>query len=196
METYEEDPVEAYKAEFKRKRWEEEQAAKARRIEYERQAHRIARYCAFPIVIFAFILLLDKYLPRDTYSEVAELGWQERGAGKHPALYSYMQTKSFVFVVPHQAHLDYPYYDQNKPLIKIKTTPIFSIPVHASYTLGEYFYSFELTDNIHALFIPLTWILFISALFTSIAREYNKLTYSLAFLPLLLLALVILKLIQ
>jgi hypothetical protein len=197
MEVYEEeDPVEAYKREFQRKRWEAARVAKARRIKAERWGQRMGRYCAFPILIFAFILLLDKYLPGPIYYEIAQVGWQERGAGKHPPLYSYMQTKSFIFVVPHQAHLDYPYYDEDKPVLKINTTPIFNIPVHASYGLGEYVYSFELPDNIHMMFIPLTWMLFISALYTSLARKYSKLNYGLACLPLLLLAFALLKLWQ
>ncbi len=194
MDVHEEDPVEAYKREFQRKRWEKEQAAKARRLRGEQQAHRIARFLTFPIAVFAIILLLDKYLPRDVYHEVAELGWQERGSGKHPELYSYMQTKSFTFVVPHEAHLDYPYYDANKPVITIKVTPIFKIPLQASFTLSEYFYSFDLTDNIHMLIIPLTWLLFVSSMFTILMKEYSKLSYSLCFLPMLLLAFTLLKL--
>jgi hypothetical protein len=191
---YEEDPVEAYKREFKRKRWESEQAAKAIMIEWQRQVHRFSRYCAFPIVAFACILLLDKYLPAITYNEVAELGWQERGAGRrNPRLYSYMQTESFVFGVPYEAHLNYPYYEEEKPVMKIEATRIFNIPVHASFTFGDDSYSFILPDNIHMYFIPLSWMLLASALFTILVRKYSKLTYSISFLPLLLLAWVILK---
>jgi hypothetical protein len=194
MDGYEEDPVELYNREFQRKRWEAAQVAKTRKIKRERLAHRFARYCSFPIIIFAFILLLDKYLPTNIHNEVAELGWQARGSGKHPILYSYMQTKSFTFVVPHKAHLDYPYYDESKPILKIEVTPIFNVPIHASYTLGDYLYSFVLPDNIHTIFIPLSWLLFISAAFTILAKNYSRITYSLVFLPILLLALVLLKL--
>jgi hypothetical protein len=195
MQLEEEDPVEAYKREFQRKRWQKEQEAKKRRIEIERQTHRIGRYLACPIAVFAFVLLLDKYLPANIYNEVAEMGWQESIHQKRgPTIYiSYMQTETFVFTVPADAHLNYPYYDTDKPPIKIDVTPIFNIPVHVSYTLGEYFYSFEIPETIHTMKIPLTWMLLLSSLFTILAKEYTMMTYSLAFLPMLLLAFVVLK---
>lgn len=186
MEVHEQDPVEAYNREFQRKRWEKEQAAEARKMQWERKAFRIARFLAYPIAVFAFVLVADRYLPRDLYHEVGVMGWQERGHAKRkPPLHSYMQTKSFAFAAPHEAHLNYPYYEADKPVITISVTPIFKVPLHATFTLKDRVYSFPLRD-----FLPITiyWLLFISSMFTILRKEYSMLTYALCYVPIMLLA--------
>lgn len=197
MDPHQESPAEVYRRAFVQRRWDKEEEAKIRKERRERRWHQVARYCAFLIALFGFVLLADKYLPAVVHNEVAETGWQERegylgGRYRPRPLKSYMKTKNFVIQVPHEIHVDYPYYDAAKPTLRIMVSPIFRIPTDASVVLNSFTYSFAI-PCIHRMFIPLTWMMFVSAMFTIIRRAYSMLNYSLCFLPILLLAFVLLK---
>jgi curved DNA-binding protein CbpA len=140
----EEDPVEAYKREFKRKRWEKEKLEKERRLHNEKLVHRFLRFIAMPLLAIALSLLIDSLLPANVYSEKAEDGWQRRfGKGRGKTYVSYMRTHSFILAVPSQIHVNYPYYEKDKPPLIIEVSPVFNIPKQITVTLGESVYEFN-----------------------------------------------------
>lgn len=139
-----EDPVESYKRTFKRKRWEEERKRKeeteARAAYWQPRIYNVMRFISFPILAFAFVLVLDNLLPAAVYQEVAEFGYQVRsGRGRRTqgALVSHIKTAHFDVRVPHELHLNYPYFEDNKPALKISITPIFKIPRIIECVLNE-----------------------------------------------------------
>ena len=189
---FEEDPIEAYKREFKRKRWEREKLQKERRLRNEQSTFRIMRITSMPILLFAVVLVADSLLPANVYSEIAEEGWQKRFGRRGMKTYvSYMRTKSFVMAVPHEIHLNYPYYDNKVPLT-IEASPIFNIPERVTTKIGEQKYSGRVSDTVYYL-VPFQYLLFLSALYTVWRKQYSKLNYYLSFVPLLILCLVILR---
>ena len=198
-EEYQEDPIEAYKKEFKRKRWEKEQRAKERRIKREKNTYRVMRVVAFPILAFAFLLVLDDLLPPSVHQEIPIAGWQERLGSyrRHTRgeLISYMQTPHFYMQVPHQLHLNYPYYDVDKPPVTIAATPIFDIPRSLSYIHNDVGVRYEVGGTIHSIPVQLPWLLLISSAFVVYRKEYSMLNYALCLLPLLILAIVLLAMI-
>jgi hypothetical protein len=193
---YEEDPREIYRREYIRKKNEKVRLQKIRTVRNEKLTMRLFRFMAFPILLFAFLLIIDFYLPEDRISEVVEYGWQETsGRGRYSrgsVLHSYMQTEHFSFPVDHQLHLDYPYYEPNKPPIVLRMTPLFQTIKSISTEInGRVWYSTGI-GTIYSFIIPLHWIMFFSALFTVLRKAYELATYSLCFLPVLLLAFVLL----
>jgi hypothetical protein len=164
------------------------------REQYERILFRIGRYCAFPLAIFAFILILDQLFPAKDIPDKVQHGYQHTSKSKYGAtLHSYMVMDRFHLEVPHEAHLKYPYHDENKPLTNVTITPIFNVPIYISYPIdGEMLY-FELPNTVHNMFLPFPWLLLISSLFTIIAYKFNKYTYPLAFLPFLFAAFIYIR---
>jgi len=188
MESYED-----YKAEYQSRYWEKKNAERAARLKYEKLTYRLFRYASFPIALFAFVVILDGLFPRDIYSEVVENGWQVSSRGRRGStLHSYMETSSFIVEVPHQAHLKYPYYEKGKPKMNIGVTPIFNIAVQGDYEWNGTRYSFELPNTIHTVFLPLPWMMLLMALYICYARDYDKYSYSLVFIPAILLGIVLL----
>jgi curved DNA-binding protein CbpA len=187
-ETETEDPVEVYKREFKRKRWEEERAEKIRKENKRANTHRIMRFVTMPILIFAVVLMADRWLPEKTIEEVAESGFPEidstQGSFSQHSI-CYMSTAHFTFRVDNHFHASYPYYSVDKPALKIYYTPVFRIPRFVAVTVrGNYNY-FEIRDNIHSS-PSSAWLLLISSLFTVSYRKYTNSSYSLSFVPIFL----------
>lgn len=194
-EVYEEDPIEAYKREFKRKRWEKEQAAKERRVKREMITYRVMGAVAFPMLAFALILVLDNVLPRRVYQEPGLAGWQERIGGyrrSRGVLISYMETPHFFMQVPHELHVNYPYYDVDKPPLTIAATPIFDIARSVSYIHNDMGLRYEIGGTVHSNPAQLPWLLLISSAFVVYKNEYSMLNYALCFLPLLIFGFVLL----
>jgi len=188
-----EDPVEAYKRDFKRRRWEREKQAKERRLRNNHRNFKIARIIAIFILAFSVSLIIDSLWPSHIYYEKAEQGWQKRyGKGRGAALVSYIETKSFVMAVPAEIHLNYPYYDEQKEPLIIKASPFFNIPKSITVIIGEKEYHSNITDTVY-YFIPFHWLLFASALFTVWRKKYSELNYALSFLPILILCIVVLR---
>jgi DnaJ-domain-containing protein 1 len=191
---FEEDPIEAYKREFQRKRWEKAQAEQAKRHAREITTYKVVRIVTFPIFFFAVILLLDDFLPRNAYDDIPIAGWQERLPGSKYSrgeLVSYMKTPNFYFRIPHSFHLAYPYYDEIKPPVKIFTTPLLNIPRHVYCSFDGYDWTMEVPGTIHTYVIPVRWLLLLSSLFVVVRRNYSRFNYALCFLPALILAFVI-----
>ncbi|HTJ48671.1 MAG TPA: hypothetical protein VL443_04380 [Cyclobacteriaceae bacterium] len=196
MDEYEEDPVEIYKREFKRKRWEKEQAQKAKTEQYRRTSHKYFRFLAFPAALFALILIIDKYLPGNVYQETVDKGWQERTGGSRRSrgeLISFMQTENFELAVPHEIHLHYPYNESNRPPLLIAVSPIFKIPLHATVDMNNKQYKFDILETIHSFYLPLTWMLLITSLVCIYFKQYSWSTYTFAFVPAIILFAIYLK---
>jgi hypothetical protein len=184
----EEDPVEVYKREFKRKRWERDHARKVRIEQNRRTLHRYFRSLAYAAALFAVIVLFDKYMLGSSYTEPAEKGWQERGAGSRRGrgpLYSYMETEHFIIGVPSQIHLIYPYHLDDKPSLTIDVSPIFQIPTYAVVVVNNNQYNFQVEDTIHAMSL-LVWALLISSVATILLKNYSWYVYCFSYIPLFL----------
>lgn len=124
------------------------------------------------------------------------MGWQERRGGYSRyrgvsvtagELYSFMKTKSFEFVVPDEVHLNYDYYEDQDTL-DIETTPIFNV-IKTISIRNDIIVKTWANYRGRGHLVPWQYLLFISAAFTSLRRKYSLITYSLCFLPVLLLAL-------
>lgn len=180
-----EDPVEAYKREFKRRRWEEEQAEKIKKENRKERTHVIMRFVAMPILVFASVLMIDRWLPCQSIEEVATEGFPKIQSSDGTVVRnsrSYMKTAHFTFPVDHDLHENYPYYAADKPLLKISYTPIFRVPRFASVTMDGKLSQFEIGGTIHTShFFP--WLLLVSSLFTVGYKKYTAVTYSLSFVP-------------
>jgi hypothetical protein len=182
----EEDPVEAYKREFKRKRREEEKRKKEQRLKWEMLLYKSMRFVCFPIFAFAILLVVDDFLPRVTYNEVAERGWQERRSGsrRHQGpLSSYIHTQHFTLSVPDNVVLEYPFTDDKKPPLKISATPIFRVPRDVSYTLNYTDNYFGIYGTIHAIPLPIPWLLLINSLIVVLNKRHSTLLWPICFLP-------------
>ena len=186
----EEDPIEAHKREFKRKRWEKEQAARARALSRQKVAYTVLRTLTFPILVFSLLIVADGFLPFIPHEEIPIAGWQEREAGgkySKGVLNSYLQTPGFYVRVPHEFHLSYPYYDDVKPPVTIYTSAIFDVPRQVSSTFGGYHWRVEIQNTIHNHFFPIKWMLLLSSLFVVIRKKFSLLDYAVCFLPALFL---------
>jgi hypothetical protein len=189
------DAYEAYREEYKRRFWEKKNAERARRIEFERNTYRIVRSLTFPMPLVAFILLLDFWLPSNIQPEIVEYGWQRTIHSRYGSrLHSYIQTTSFSFEVPHEVHLTYPYSSKDKPVFDIFVTPILNIPLSVEYTLGDIRYTFDVPRGVHTFYSILPLMLMITSVYICYAKEYSKFTWSLVFMPAVLLAIVLLTL--
>lgn len=194
---FEEDPVEVYKQEFKRKKQQEAKLQKERAIQREQQTFKFFRLASFPILLFAIFLLVDEVLPAKIFREVAEEGWQERRGGRRSrgVLVSYMSTEHFILAVPHDIHLNYDYFSKKKQVLTIAATPIQKIPRLVSLAHGDGFVEFEVRYTLYSDF-PWHYLLLLSSVFTILRKKYSKVNYMLCFLPLLMLAIVLLRLIN
>lgn len=62
FEPEKEDPIEAYKREFKRKRWEREKQEKEDELARKRAIYRVIRWIHIPALLFGVGLMLDDWL--------------------------------------------------------------------------------------------------------------------------------------
>jgi hypothetical protein len=183
--TEEERAYEEYKRQFLQRKREEA----ARNIEKtksdEQRKYKVARFMAMPILLFAFLLTVDEYLPAIHYNEMSDRGWQFTVGRKYHELLTFMRTKSFILQVPEEVHLDYDY--DNPGIMDIATSPIFGIPREVKANTKHYEYTFEPEEEIYSGFFPVHWLLLLSAMFTVFRKKYSVMNYALGYMPLLLL---------
>ena len=193
-QTDEEHLYEERKRAFRKRKWEEAQRAEAKREKREKLIYKIMRVLAFPCLAFAMVLVVDEWLPVNTYVEIADRGWQVRGpsgrSGRQGILSSYMQTPNFVLSVPNEVHLDYDYFGKPGP-IKIEATPILKIPRFIEVITKKHLYVFDAAGTIYSILLPLHYIMLLSAGYVVYTRRYSKLSYSLCFLPIMLLLIIV-----
>jgi hypothetical protein len=191
---YEEDPREVYRREYIARKRREERQKEERKVARERKIFKMVRVVVMPILVFAVVLEIDKFLPADTYEEVAEMGWQKRFGNirrSQGLLYSYMKTEHFVIGVPDELHVGYDYWADEKEKLIITASPILKIPHTVSYKLDNERYTVKTHSTVYTQIIPLHFLLLTSALFTVLRKQYSKLNYSLCFLPIMLLVFVL-----
>jgi hypothetical protein len=193
--TKEEQAYNAYKAAYIRKKREEAQRAKARELEVKMSTFKIMRMVSFPILAFAFVLVIDEWIPPTVFVETVENGWQERvggSRGSNSSLASFMQTENFVMIVPDEVHLEYDYFG-NPEKIRIEASPIFNVPGHIEVPVKDRVFKFEAGDTLYSFFFPLHYLLFLSTLFVVSRKTFTTINYSVCFLPTMFLIIVILK---
>ncbi len=164
---YQEDPTTKQRREYVARRKAE---ARRRREEYLRlvnETYLLLRYISVAALIFASLIILDKYLPSAQYHEVALAGWHERSRNARIGGddgYSYMQTENFRIAVPNKMYFDYDYHAANKQVLTISVSPIFQIPSTVSLVedgvnqvsmIGRTIFSSQLNIQYVLLFISL-----------------------------------------
>jgi hypothetical protein len=195
---FEEDPREVYRREYvERKRKEtalKREQARQRQVKTvarEKKVYRVVRLLTFPILAFAIVLEIDRFLPVDIYEEVGEVGWQKRYGGRrgsgHGELYSFMQTQHFTMGVPDELHVNYDYWADEKERLIVAASPLLRTPLSVTYRIDNQRYIADVDYTIYTQVVPLHYFLLASALFTVVTRKYSRLTYSLCFLPMMLL---------
>lgn len=63
----EEDPMEVYKREFKRKRWEREKKEREEKLARKKAIYRVLRALHVPVLVFGVILMLNDWLADETW---------------------------------------------------------------------------------------------------------------------------------
>ena len=132
-------------------------------------------------------------LPTKVFNETPILGRQQTiyQRRRPDVLVSYIETPNFFLRVPHALHLAYPYYEPNKPPFRIEATPVFDIPRRFAVTLNGIHWEYEVNGTIHGWYSPVVWLMLITSLFNVFNTEYSKRNFSLCFLPLMFLAIVL-----
>jgi hypothetical protein len=129
--------------------------------------------------LFAFLLIIDSYLPETLYSEVAETGYQVvRRAKRSRIVESYMKTRHFKIQVGSALHVNYPYDEPDKPPLTITVSMIFKIPTTVTYDWKFYRYSSDALDTVLNFWIPFRWFLFLASLALILTKEVRPLSYS------------------
>jgi hypothetical protein len=137
-ESYQEDPVEAYKQEFKRKKAEERRLAAERKQRLKKIEFKILRWLSLPILIAGILLLLDYWLPAKVYEEEAVTSWQEaRGGRRFRAQMAFVRTSTFVFDAPLEVEERVSYDNLDPSLFVIETTPFLKTVKTVSVNIGN-----------------------------------------------------------
>jgi hypothetical protein len=63
----EEDPMEAYKREYKRKRWAREKKEREEKLARKKAIYRVMRWLHFPVFVFGVMLMLNDWLADETW---------------------------------------------------------------------------------------------------------------------------------
>ena len=195
---YEDDLRELYKRAYFRQRYQASLRKEEAKVRREKQIYPIARMMSVPILAFAILLMLDFYLPSLVFHEVAEEGWQKlpkayykhSGYSNQELLVSRMRTKNFEFIVPDEVHANYSYRG-DKDTLHIATTPILKTVKNVSLMKEDAMIKWDVQETIYTRFIPWHFLLLASSLFTVFRKDYSQLSYSLCFLPALILGVIL-----
>lgn len=182
----EEDPREKYRREFLQKKREDAIKAKEEKLRQRKLAFRIFRVISFPLFCISLFLLIDYWIPSRSYQEVAETGWQDRlGGSRHSQgeLVSFMKTKSFAFDVPHELGLSYDYYADKKVPLTIEVTPMLKTVKTVSIKFDGEYWKWKSTYTIYTHWPFLPYLLFFSALFVILRRDFSEINYWMCFMP-------------
>lgn len=202
---YQEDPREAYRREYINAKREEARKKKEetnrKLVKFEARmkvVYRVIWFLTFPILAFALLLAIDRYVPQIEYREVAELGWQKRlGSNRlrptrRGELVSFMKTKHFVIAVPDEIHVNYDYYAPTKETLAISVSPIFDIPLTVSLNHNGAYHTTDIERTIFSNRFKVHYLLLITSLFMVFRKEYSELNFCLCFLSPLFFVIVLL----
>jgi hypothetical protein len=121
----EEDPLEAYKREYKARKFREAREKKAARLRNQARVYWVGRMLSFPSALLSIIVILDFFLPSNVVHEMPLSGYQRVFHSKHGAdVESHMKTANHDIVVPDEMHIDYDYYAVKKLPIYLEFTPL------------------------------------------------------------------------
>ncbi len=182
-----EDPNETYRQEYLRKRREKEKQTREYEAKFEElkegfkiKIFRAAYWMVFPIVLYAFVAVLDTLLPDTTFEETAEYGWQTRtGRSSSKRYHSFMKTKSFEFAAPNEVHVDYSYTINPEPLV-IHVSPIFKRIQRVELKRELKIYSWNPRST---LTIGLEYLLLISSIVALLIAKYSETNFYLRLAP-------------
>lgn len=183
-----EDPVEVYKREYKGRKIEEAREKAKKRARREAQVYKVARILCYPIALISLLVILDYFLPVSSELEYPVYGYQKTFHGKYgSSVGSYMRTKHYEFEVPDNLHLDYDYDADEKKLLYLEFTPIFSTLKRIGVDHGEYALVYDAPGTIYfILFIPLPYVLiFLCGVFIQ-KKEYTRTRYAFCFMPVII----------
>lgn len=188
-----EDPIEAYKREFKRKKAEERRMAAERKLRVKKIEFKILRWVSLPILLFGIFLVFDYWMPSKIYEEEAIQGWREsRGRKAFRTTMSFMQTPTFAFDAPSEVEEHYDYEGIYKPRMSIEATPFLKTVKSVSVTIENELWEWNPEQTIYNNVPFLPYLLILSALFTWVRKEFNPMNYWLSLSPPLLLFILIL----
>ncbi|WP_255534515.1 J domain-containing protein [Chryseolinea lacunae] len=184
---YEEDPREVYRREYIRQKAETVREAQETEVRRQHTQFRLGRLLSFPILAFALLVIMDRYLPAHISTDIPIVGWQVgSGGGRHGSTRTYtsfMKSDHATYEVPNALHINYDYYAAEKEPIIIMATPI--LRTIKSYAVCN--------GNIKTIYpvlgtplLPL--LILISAAFIASRRKFSYTAYVFRFLPPLLLA--------
>lgn len=180
----------AYRQRQHDKRVREEAFRKIREVRY----FKIGRAIAVPILIFAFLLIVDQILPGKYFQGIAESGWQhsvsKRGGGG--TYLCYMRTTDFVIGVPNEVHLAYDYY-ANPGQIRIEISPIFKILKTVQVDLKDKTVEFEAKRTVYSFLFPIHYALFLTSLFVVTRKQYTPLNHLIWFIAVLFLVIILMN---
>lgn len=192
-QTHEEDPIEVYKQEFKRRKAEERRLEGERKLRLKSIEFKILRWFSLPILLFGIFLLLDYWLPSKIYEEEAIRGWEEtRGRRSFRTNMGFMETLTFAFDAPIEVEQQYDYEGIYKPMISIKATPFLKTVKSVSVTIENELWEWNPEQTIYNNVPFLPYLLTLSALFTWVRKEFTPTNYWLSLSPPLLLVVLIL----
>jgi hypothetical protein len=184
----EEDPVEAYKREYRRQKINEIQEEAGRKAQRQAQWYGVIRMLCYPIGIFSSLVIADFFLPVNTEIDYPIYGYQRTLNGKYgPTVLSYMKTNQYEFEVPSNVHLDYDYYAKEKKFVSLEFTPIFKTLRTIGVDHDEYVLVYSAPDSIYfPFFFPIPYILLALSAIVIWKKEYTITRYSMSFIPIVI----------
>lgn len=188
----EEDPLEVYKREFKRKKAEERKLAAEKRLRSKKIEFKILSWINLIVLVAGIILVADYWLPSTIYKEEVISVWQEfRGGRRFKTDLSFIKTKRFAFDVPPEVSSKFDYEGLNASLT-IEATPILKTVKSVSAFVEDEYWTWEPDQTIYNNVPYLPYIILLSSIFVRRRKEFNEANYLLSAVPPLLLGILIL----
>lgn len=175
---YQEDPRTKHRREQVARRRAAAQQKREEHLRLVNATYKVLRFFSFATLIFAFLVIVDKYLLQYEYREVAERGWVIRGE-----TFSYMSTRHFTIAVPNDMHIRYDYQAANKQILTIAVSPIFKIPSTVSVVMSDEIYTANILRTIFSSQINIQYVLFFTSIFVVLRKSYNEVNMVFAFVP-------------
>jgi len=180
-----EDPLEAYKREFKARKREERRLEAEKRLSEKKIEFKILWRINFLALFASTILILDYWLPGKIYKEEAVEIWQETRAKVQMV---FITTKHFAFDAPLELDSQYGL----STMLTIEATPILRTVKSVSATISKEYWSWEPEQTIYNNVPYLPYVILVGALVVWRRKDFNEVNYWLSLVPLLLCGLLIL----
>ena len=158
------------------------------RSQREASVYKIIRILCYPIAFLSLFVILDYFLPVNTELDYPLYGYQKTLYGKHSSVViSYMKTDEHVFQVPNRIHLNYDYLANEKKLLCMEFTPMFNTLIRIGVDHGAYALMYKAPWTIYSpVLFPVPYILLLQCIFFLRKKEYTRIRYSFAFMPVII----------